>query len=83
MVTPCNFPTAQDELRALQTLKCEAKSLFIFVLEHAPQKRPSPHAGQAGGGLAKKVVGGAGVRDELRPSICPTVFELVYLIGMH
>ena len=23
------------------------------------------------------------IRDELRPSICPTVFELIYLIGMN
>jgi hypothetical protein len=34
MVTGCNFPTAQGrELRALRTLKREAKSVFIFVSE--------------------------------------------------
>ena len=33
MVTPCNFQLVRDELRALRTLKREAKSPFVFVLE--------------------------------------------------
>ena len=36
--------------------------------------------GQAGGGLAKSQKGS--IRDELRPSICLSVFELIYLIEM-
>ena len=58
MVTRCNFPTGSGmKLRALRTLKREAKSAFIFVLERgAPLHRAlAGQSNPAGSGRRQRV----------------------------